>query len=294
MSGFDALRNLGSKVTRRLQATPKPFVRAMRRRARAAEHLGFQRDAADALAAIARVARGTGPIVAGPWLAEVGYEVLYWIPFLRWFQDAHGVGRDRLVVLSRGGLETLYQDLGATYVDLFDLVTPEQLATRNAERRAEREGGGQKQSDVSPFDGELVRGALARAGIRDAAVLHPSLMFRLFRHVWHGNLPLDTLWTHVRYERAAPAAAHVHGLPDDYIAAKFYVGPALTASDASRAAVRALVEHAAATTSVCRWMSSGARASAWARAAGLPGWRPSWACRRWRSTTTTGCSPHTC
>ena len=34
-----------------------------------------------------RAARGSAPIVVGPWLSEVGYEVLYWIPFLRWFVD---------------------------------------------------------------------------------------------------------------------------------------------------------------------------------------------------------------
>ena len=55
---------------------------------------------------IAEVAAGAGPIVVGPWLAEVGYEVLYWIPFLRWFQDAHGVPRERFIVVSRGGLES--------------------------------------------------------------------------------------------------------------------------------------------------------------------------------------------
>ena len=25
------------------------------------------------------------PILVGPWLGEVGFELLYWIPFLRWF-----------------------------------------------------------------------------------------------------------------------------------------------------------------------------------------------------------------
>jgi hypothetical protein len=244
MSGFDALRNLGLKATRRLQAAPKPFVRAMRRRAREAEHRGFRRDAGQAAREIARVAQGRGPILVGPWLAEVGYEVLYWIPFLRWFQDAHGVGRDRLVVLSRGGLDGLYGDLAGTYIDLFDLLTPEQLAARNAERRADREGGGQKQSDVSPFDTELAQAALRRAGLADATVLHPSLMFRLFRHVWYGNLPLDLLWRHVRHELGAPAAVRPAGLPDDYIAVKFYAGPALSTSEPARAAVRRLVEQA--------------------------------------------------
>ena len=30
---------------------------------------------------------GGEPIVAGPWLGEVGFELLYWVPFLRWFAE---------------------------------------------------------------------------------------------------------------------------------------------------------------------------------------------------------------
>src|SRR5262245_4970828 len=104
MSGFDAMRNLGLKAARRLQSAPKPLVRLMRRRARAQEHDAFRKDAEAIDREIARLADGSAPIVAGPWLAEVGYEVLYWIPFLRWFQDAFAVRQERLIVLSRGGM----------------------------------------------------------------------------------------------------------------------------------------------------------------------------------------------
>ena len=99
-----------SKPARRLQAAPQAAraVHAARGRGRR-EHRAFARDAAErrrAIAARGRAARG--PIVVGPWLAEVGYEVLYWIPFLRWFWDAHGVPRERLIVVSRGGMEAVY------------------------------------------------------------------------------------------------------------------------------------------------------------------------------------------
>jgi len=252
MSGFDAARNLGLKAMRRLQAAPKPLVRLMRRRARADEHRAFHREAETIDRDIARLAAGRDPIVAGPWLAEVGYEVLYWIPFLRWFQDAFGISRDRLVVVSRGGMEAAYRDITASYVDIFDVMTPAQLAARNAERRSSGEGGGQKQSAASSLDDELLAAARSRLGLSSAAVCHPSLMFRLFRNVWHGNLPYDLLWRRTRYVAArrdgmaaAMTAAMPAGLPHDFIAAKVYSGPALSGSDATRAAVRALVTHAA-------------------------------------------------
>jgi hypothetical protein len=252
MSRFDAVRNLGLKAARRIQSAPKPFVRMMRRHARAQEHRGFRRDAEDIEREIARLANGTGPIIAGPWLAEVGYEVLYWIPFLRWFQDAHGIRRDRLVILSRGGMDAAYKDVAGSYVDIFDLVTPVDLAARNAQRRSDGEGGGQKQSATSAFDEELLSAASMRLGLSDAAICHPSLMFRLFRNVWHGNLPLDLLWRHTRYvaarrtpaESMAPHAA-LTGVPADFIAVKVYAGPALSTRDATRDAARMLVTQAA-------------------------------------------------
>ncbi|HLG55000.1 MAG TPA: hypothetical protein VI485_06690 [Vicinamibacterales bacterium] len=263
MSRFDAVCNLGLKAARRIQSAPKPLVRMLRRHAREQEHRAFRREAEDIDREIARLAGGTGPIIAGPWLAEVGYEVLYWIPFLRWFQDAHGIRRDRLVILSRGGMEAAYKDVAGGYVDIFDVTTPADLAARNAQRRAEGEGGGQKQSATSALDEELLRAARLRLGLGDSAVCHPSLMFRLFRNVWHGNLPFDLLWRHTRYvassgpgpaeaghyDRAqavsAAALAALAGIPNDFIAVKVYAGPALSTGDATREAARMLVTQAA-------------------------------------------------
>jgi hypothetical protein len=248
MSARTVAQNLAAKATRRLQSAHKPLVRLLRRYARAQEQRGFRRDAEDVDRQIARIARGRGPVIAGPWLAEVGYEVLYWIPFLRWFCDAHAVSRDRLIVISRGGMEAAYYDIAGTYHDIFDVLTPDALATRNAERRADHEGGGQKQSRPSTLDEELIAAARARSGIASAAVCHPSLLFRLFRHVWHGNLPMDFFWRRTHYALTAtdsiPPIPSSLALPDDFITVKFYNGPALSVSDATRAAVRNLVAHA--------------------------------------------------
>jgi hypothetical protein len=222
----------------------------LRRRQRAREHEGFRADAAGARAALAAIARGREPIIAGPWLAEVGYEVLYWIPFLRWFCDAHGVPPDRLVAFSRGGMEPLYAGVAGRYVDLFDLLTPAELAARNAERRARQEGGGQKQSAIDAVDEQLLAAGRARLGIAGGTVCHPSLFFRLFRHVWHGNLPMDFLWTHTRYVRQTLDLAAPSALPHGFVAAKLYGGPALSTSPSSRAGVREAVARTAAASPV--------------------------------------------
>ena len=181
MSVLHAVRNLTFAAGRRLGTAHKPIVRYLRRGARAREQASF-RDGAEAIERqIAALAGGRDPIVVGPWLAEVGYEVLYWIPFLRRFQDAFGIPRERLIVISRGGLDALYRPMAGTYVDLFDLMTPQELAARNAERQQAEERGGQKQSAAGAFDAQLVAAARKRAGAGDGPLLHPSLLFGLFR-----------------------------------------------------------------------------------------------------------------
>jgi hypothetical protein len=239
---------------RRVGAARKPFVRFARRHAREEEHWGFARGAEQVDRAIAQVAAGRDPIIVGPWLGEVGYEVLYWVPFLRWFQDHHGISRDRLIAVSRGGMEAAYAPCAAGYVDLFDLMSPQTLAEGNAKRRVEHEGGGQKQSSGSRFDDDLLAAVRARVGVAQSGVCHPSLMFELFRQVWHGNLPFDRLWRRTRFQ-AVPRMTVALGerpdsltplrLPDDFIAVKVYEGPALRFSEATREAVHHVVASAA-------------------------------------------------
>jgi hypothetical protein len=71
------------------------------------------------------VAKGSGPIVVGPWTGEVGFEVLYWIPFLEWFRTKWRIDGQRFVIVSRGGVAPWYAIAGASYADVFSVVTPE-------------------------------------------------------------------------------------------------------------------------------------------------------------------------
>ena len=246
-----ALGNLGRKALRRLLSVHKPLVRRARRRARRGQHAAMLQRADAVEREIAAIAAARGPIVAGPWLAEVGYEVLYWIPFLRWVQDRYRVDPGRLIALSRGGIEHLYQRVAGRYVDIFDYLSPLQLASRNEARQQSEEAGGRKQSVAGgALDDELLQIVRAQAGSADA-VLHPSLMFQLFREAWHGNLPLDVLWAHTDYETVPrPPRPAFKGLAERYVAVKFYTGTALRETDATRDALRALVATVASHTPV--------------------------------------------
>ena len=241
--------NLAAKVVRRLMSLHKPFVRAARRRAREAEQRAFREEALAVDREMAGVAASSGPIVIGPWLAEVGYEVLYWLPLVRWFADRHGVTADRLIAVSRGGVSDWYADVAGSYVDILDIMTPEQLSDRNRSRQLEDERGGQKQTVAGALDRDILAVVGRMTGAAPGALLHPSLLFRLFRHVWYGNLPLDFLWSRTHYQCISPGqerGSTYAGLPESYAAVKFYAGTALPLTDENHAMVRALVRRLAA------------------------------------------------
>jgi len=250
-----AVRNLAAKAWRRAAAVPKRGVRIARRAGRVREQAAAFADEWRVEREIAAVARGRGPIIAGPWLSEVGFEVLYWIPFLRWFEDRYRVDRERVIAVSRGGVAGWYGDLAAQYVEIFDHVTPAEFGRRNRERHQREEAGGQKQTTISSFDEELIGAARSATGTRDAAVCHPSLMYRLFSRFWYGNRALDLVTSHTRFRTSddrtirlphhRTAAPRDLGLPERYLAAKFYTGAALPGTPEAREALRELVRAAA-------------------------------------------------
>jgi len=236
-----AARNLSGKAWRRVSVAPKRGVKLARR-------LDRLRDAATAWQAewkierdIAAVARGRRPIIAGPWLSEVGFEVLYWIPFLRWFEDRYRIDRQRVVAVSRGGVADWYRDVADGYVEIFDHMDPDTFGRRNAERREGEESGGQKQTARGSLDRDVLSAARRRTGLDDAAVCHPSLMYHLFNQFWLGNRALDLVVSHTRHQRLSVRPAFDLGLPAHYVAVKLYTGAALPDTSEYRGALRDLV-----------------------------------------------------
>jgi hypothetical protein len=195
-----------------------------------------------------RVASGHGPIIVGPWLSEVGYEVLYWIPFLRWYCDRYGVDPSRVVVVSRGGVASWYRDVASQYVELLDLFDVPTFAARNAERQRQ---GEQKQHAMADFDREILSRVREQLGEASATVCHPSVMFRMLRQFWLGNAALQYVQEHTKYARVdLGAVPGVPVLPQRFVAMKFYSGKAIPATERNRQLLRALVERVAAESPV--------------------------------------------
>ena len=235
-------------VRARVQQGVAAVERSRKRLVRFNDHvIGPYRIERSVKRALATEAAGSKPIIVGPWTSEVGYEALYWLPFLAWAADHYGVRAERLIALSRGGTAAWYAGVANRYVEIFDLVEPAEFARQGAARR---QRGDQKQMALSEFDRDLIRLATARLDVRDAAVWHPGLMYQLFRAFWYGDRSLDFLVRHTDFRRLRrPENANL-SLPEEYVAVKFYTGPALPDSEANRALLVNLVQRVAARTPV--------------------------------------------
>ena len=102
--------NAPDLVRTRVQQSCAAFERSRKRLARFEDHVvAPYRVERRVKSTLAREAAGSRPIIAGPWTSEVGYEALYWLPFLAWAADRYGVRPDRIIALSRGGTQAWYR-----------------------------------------------------------------------------------------------------------------------------------------------------------------------------------------
>jgi hypothetical protein len=178
-----------------------------------------------------RALDGHDDIIVGPWTGEVGFELLYWIPFLGWLSE-QGLGNRRVTVISRGGAAPWYRHLTTNYVDLLELMTPDEFRERTA--------GPKKQVDASRgFDGEIVEIVQKRLGLEKASVVHPSAMFRLFSALWRKRAGVELVESFTSYRTLSlpvvdPATAPIE-LPPQYVVCKFYFSKAFPDTAANRA-----------------------------------------------------------
>jgi len=221
-----------------------PLRDALRHRRELREQLQWSRVAWQVERELDAAVNSGRTIVVGPWLSEVGFETLYWIPFLRWVKAAFRVDPARVVAVSRGGTRSWYEGIAARYVETWEHIDPQAFARRTSER------GATKQLELSPFDLEVIRIVEGVLGER-VAVLHPSLMYRLFSLFWSGQRPMSFLDAHTRYEpMVAPRILEEGRLPREYVAVKLYAARSLPDTPEVRRMLAWFVESLADRTNV--------------------------------------------
>lgn len=231
--GVNAAKDLFRRVRRPVRA-------ATRRKRQLQEQLEHYRAEWRIENDIESIVTGGRPIVAGPWFSEVGFETLYWLPFLHWIKAAFRLDPARVTAVSRGGVASWYAGVADRYVDVWEDMDPADFARRNVQRDTT------KQYEPSDLDRDILESVARRIGTRDFAVLHPSLMYRLFTLYWSGQRAMGFLDAHTRYTRVAPPRIIDPGLlPRDYVAVKFYEARSLPRTPEIVRAVSAMVAELA-------------------------------------------------
>jgi hypothetical protein len=231
---LDAVRALGGQIDRQIEDQLAHGGSAEQQRL--AERRLFKR--------FDEIAASRKPIVVGPWTGEVGFELLYWVPFLAWARERWGLAAERHVIVSRGGVGSWYGMPQARYSDLFATIAPDQFrAATNQEEH--------KQRRVSAFDREIVEPALGGMAISDVEQIHPELMYRMFMPFWREEAGLAAVDRFTRYRLLEPLSdPALQALPSDYVAARFYFSDCFPDTAENRAFARMVVSTLAERTPV--------------------------------------------
>ncbi|HKE87859.1 MAG TPA: hypothetical protein VKB50_29090 [Vicinamibacterales bacterium] len=220
------------------RALRRPARAASRRQAQIAERWRFYRIEWGIEHEIERLVARDRLLIVGPWLSEVGFETLYWIPFLHWLEAAFHINPDRVVAVSRGGVGGWYQGVASRYIEIWDEMEAPEFARRNAER------GVTKHYEPSPLDRDILDIVARRIGTSDFDVVHPGLMYRLFTLYWSGQRAMGFMDAHLRFHTMAPPPEMIDPalLPKEYVAVKFYAARSMPDTPDVRAHLRSIVQ----------------------------------------------------
>jgi hypothetical protein len=190
---------------------------------------------------LARLSRSALPVIVGPWTGEVGFELLYWIPFLQWMRQTFPFPPERLIVVSRGGVRAWYGHVSDQYEEIFRYVSPADFRAATVDRK--------KQQQVGRFDRGLIKSVMRTRGIRRAHLLHPTVMYSLYNAYWRYATTVKDLEAHAKFRMLPPVSPELVtglGLPDRFVAVRFYFSDCYPDTPDNRAFASRVVEGLAA------------------------------------------------
>ena len=190
-----------------------------------------------------KLARSGQAILVGPWTGEVGFELIYWMPFVRWAAAHYGLDPGRMIICSRGGPRSWYQGTADRYVDVLDVATQEEFRRFTMETP--------KQRTLRRFDRDVLRRLRARTG-GAVSLLHPALMYHLFMPYWKQQAPMSQVLKYTQFKRLRPfdMAGVTDRLPARYVAVRFYFSQCFPDTPDNRAFVTRTLAQLAEETDV--------------------------------------------
>lgn len=162
----------------------------------------------------------TLPILVGPFRGEVGFEALYWIPFVRRMAKRLNINPARLIPVTRGGAAALYgMEPGP---DIYSLVTPQEVRIENRIQQAKHQQ--LKQTHWIEFDREVIQKAAAALELKDYLTLHPGWMFTRLGPYFDSRMGLQQLERDAFFDTlTVPALPAGLTLPEKFVAVRFYL-----------------------------------------------------------------------
>lgn len=195
----------------------------------------------------------SGPIIVGPWISEVGFELLYWIPFLQWVREVLGMKKENVIAISRGGVASWYANVALEYRDIFDYAAPEEFAQFDRARKLRRH------LHMHAFEQRIVNAAAQDCGIKKFTLIHPSTMYRMFMPFWKQRASVGLVKAYTKFEAFGrkPFDSSFLGLPQEYAAVKFYFNEAFPETEETKQFIRILIGRIAKKIPVVLLNSSG-------------------------------------
>lgn len=160
------------------------------------------------------------PILLGPWRSELGFEALYWMPFLRWLSQQVKGFDQRACVVTRGGLAPLYGTVATKGYDLYALRDVKDVRRENL--KDYQQTAMQKQTAITDWDAQVLTDAAKQLGIGPVYdMVHPAWMYWAFTPYWEEQTGMRYLAKMTTFD-ALPKLPKPEGLPKDYVAVKWY------------------------------------------------------------------------
>ena len=166
---------------------------------------------------------GADPILVGPWKSEVGFEALYWLPWLAQVRRDLNLPPARIIPISRGGAAAWYAVPKG--IELYDMRSPQDV--RVEQRLQQAQTGTVKQRTITAFDRGILADAAQTLGLgRRYGVLHPAWMYQALAPFWETRQGLAWLGRQMPlgYLPPAPVLTDVT-LPEHFVAVRFYFRP---------------------------------------------------------------------
>jgi hypothetical protein len=243
--GRDRATTIDARLEALIRAVgDQPTAKDLRELRQALRGVAAPQPAPSLFETIDRIAASGRPVLIGPWTGEVGFELLYWIPFVEWLRARWPISPDREVIVSRGGVASWYGRGADRYVDILALFGADEFRAAVAEEK-------RKHRRPGAFDERVTDAVVRHRGLGDIDVLHPGLMFRAFAPYWSdeaGYALIDQFTRPRLLER--PAEALRTPLPAEYVAVRFYFSECFPATPKNRLFARNVVASLAERTAV--------------------------------------------